>query len=211
MGKFSWFGNLALTLDQKLGEDDKRTHISNKRDFQTVHSFRNEIAAIGIGSSTVLIDNPSLRTKQEYLFTPVTSHIVPIIFDRRGRMPPSARVVTTFPDRPVLWVTNSKNKELPANIRKIPYVDIQVVKNTIEDVLDSLHRQGPIMIEGGMRLMKSLIDTGILRRLRIFISSELLPDASNHLDLPNGFKYQLLGSSQLASGLERVFAIHPCE
>ena len=67
MNEYFWFGNIAISLDQKLGKVNTRTNISNDLDFKIVNDFRNNICAIGVGSNTIMVDDPSLNVKEHLL------------------------------------------------------------------------------------------------------------------------------------------------
>ena len=63
--------------------------------------MRAQVDAIGVGSETVLVDDPLLTAREVYRERPLTR----VIFDRRLRTPPSARVFSTLDAGPVIIVT----------------------------------------------------------------------------------------------------------
>jgi diaminohydroxyphosphoribosylaminopyrimidine deaminase / 5-amino-6-(5-phosphoribosylamino)uracil reductase len=65
------------------------------------HGVRAEIDAIGVGVGTILCDDPLLTARGAYRQGP----LVRVIFDRRLRTPPSARVLSTREAGPVIIVT----------------------------------------------------------------------------------------------------------
>ena len=67
------------------------------------HRVRAEIDAIGVGVGTILIDDPQLTARGAYRERPLTR----VIFDRRLRTPPKARVLSTRDAGPVIIVTTA--------------------------------------------------------------------------------------------------------
>ena len=64
---FDWFGNVAVTLNSKIGNSERQVEISNDEDWRFVHGLRNESKGIVVGSGTVITDNSTLLVIKEYI------------------------------------------------------------------------------------------------------------------------------------------------
>ena len=73
--------------------------VANRR----IHRDRAEVDAIAIGSGTLLDDDPLLTARIAYRRRP----FIRVIFDRRLRTPPAARVLSTLESGPVIIVTDA--------------------------------------------------------------------------------------------------------
>ena len=75
---------------------------------EAVHGLRAEVDALGVGSTTILIDDPRLTARGIFRDRPLTR----VIFDRRLRVPSTARVFTTLKAGPVVVMTSEKEIEV---------------------------------------------------------------------------------------------------
>ena len=70
--------------------------------------MRAEVDAIGVGSGTILADDPALTARGAFRERPLAR----VIFDRRLRTPPAARVLSTPDAGPVIIVTSASSAAL---------------------------------------------------------------------------------------------------
>lgn len=92
----------AVSLDRRVAAaPGTRTSISSEAALRHVHQVRAEIDALGVGSNTILIDDPQLTARGVSRSRPLTR----VIFDRRLRTPARARVFSTLEQGPVIIVT----------------------------------------------------------------------------------------------------------
>jgi diaminohydroxyphosphoribosylaminopyrimidine deaminase / 5-amino-6-(5-phosphoribosylamino)uracil reductase len=75
-----------------------RTQITSHESMLRAQRLRAEVDAVAVGSETVLVDDPLLTVRDVYRERP----LVRVIFDRRLRTPPSARVFHTAAQGPVI-------------------------------------------------------------------------------------------------------------
>jgi diaminohydroxyphosphoribosylaminopyrimidine deaminase/5-amino-6-(5-phosphoribosylamino)uracil reductase len=78
------------------------THLSSPATDRRTHLLRAEVDAIAVGSGTMLADDPLLTARGVYRGRPLAR----VIFDRRLRTPPSARVFSTLEAGPVIILTS---------------------------------------------------------------------------------------------------------
>jgi diaminohydroxyphosphoribosylaminopyrimidine deaminase/5-amino-6-(5-phosphoribosylamino)uracil reductase len=81
-----------------------RTKLTSAAADRHAHAARAEVDAIGVGSGTVLVDDPLLTPRGVFRERPLTR----VIFDRRLRTLPSARVLSTGEAGPVIIVTTAQ-------------------------------------------------------------------------------------------------------
>jgi len=95
----------ATSMDGRIAESPgRRTQLSSAPANRHVHCFRAEVDAIGVGSGTVLIDDPELTARGVYREHPLSR----VVFDRSLRTPPSARLHSTGVASPVIIVTTAE-------------------------------------------------------------------------------------------------------
>lgn len=89
---------VAMSLDGAVAEaPGVRTSISGQGANRWTQRRRAEIDAIAVGVGTVLADDPLLTTRDVYRDRP----LVRVVFDRRLRTPPTARLFATLDHGPV--------------------------------------------------------------------------------------------------------------
>ena len=94
----------ATSLDGCIAESPgRRTSLTSDVANRHAQRVRAEVDAIGVGSGTVLADDPLLTPRGPFRERPLTR----VIFDRRLRTPPEARVLSTRDAGPVIIVTTA--------------------------------------------------------------------------------------------------------
>ena len=92
-------------MDGRLGaRPGVRSLLTGPAANRRVQRQRAEVDAIGIGSGTLLTDDPLLTARGAYRARPLTR----VVFDRRLRTPPSARLLSTLGAGPVIIVTTDR-------------------------------------------------------------------------------------------------------
>ena len=96
---------IAVSRDGKIAaRPGVRTVLTGDAAMAVAHRLRAEVDAVGVGSSTVLVDDPQLTVR----LTPQWRPLARVILDRRLRTPPAARVFRTLADGPILIVTTAE-------------------------------------------------------------------------------------------------------
>jgi diaminohydroxyphosphoribosylaminopyrimidine deaminase/5-amino-6-(5-phosphoribosylamino)uracil reductase len=124
------------------------------------HRLRATYDAIAVGSGTVLADDPELTCR-----IPGLEHRSPVrlVFDRRGRIPATAKVLSGTPPT---WVIG----EAARNVKSAAQF-IEITKDSAPaDVLNKLGEAGltRILVEGGAVLATALLKAGLVDRLYWF-------------------------------------------
>ena len=84
--------NCAMSVDGKLALPSKKpVKLSSLEDFKRVHELRNFCDGVLVGINTILIDDPKLTVKTD--FVPEPKNPVRIVLDSNGRTPSDAAVL----------------------------------------------------------------------------------------------------------------------
>jgi diaminohydroxyphosphoribosylaminopyrimidine deaminase/5-amino-6-(5-phosphoribosylamino)uracil reductase len=141
------------------------------------HGARAEVDAIGVGSGTVLADDPLLTARGVYRERPLTR----VIWDRRLRTPASARVLSTRDVGPVIILTSEaaasdSKRRAPLEARG---ASIDVTDGTVAAGLRRLGERGiaSLLLEGGAALHAAAWDAQAIDFVRLYLTPHHLgPD-----------------------------------
>ena len=164
---------VALTRDECVAETlGVRSNITAEQTTSDVHALRAEFDAVGVGSGTMLIDDPELTVRA----SPQTRPLTRVIFDSRLRVPCSAAMFLTQQAGPILIVTteaavthSSDHAEalesLGARLLVAPLHDLT-------SALTVLSNEGitSLLLEGGPTLHGAAWEAGVVDRVRIYVS-----------------------------------------
>lgn len=162
----------ATSLDNRVaGAPGMRTPISSREALRRSHVLRAAIDAIAVGSETMLVDDPLLTARVCHRIRP----LVRVVFDRRLRTPPTARVFSTLGDGPVIMVTqpgSSENRR--AALEEAGAVVLEA--DTLSDAVRALTRWdvSTLLVEGGPTLQRAFADAGLVDRLHLVVAPHTL-------------------------------------
>jgi len=136
----------ATSLDGRIAIKGERTPLTSAPALRHAQYMRAQVDAIGVGSETILVDDPLLTAREVYRERPLTR----VLFDRRGRVPPTARIFSTLSAGPVLVVTS----------------------NELSDGLEDLAVQGihSVLLEGGATLHAAAWDAGVIDYVQLYVA-----------------------------------------
>ena len=169
---------VALSLDGCVAAaPGTRTRLTSEAANRRVHFERAEVDAIGVGSGTILADDPLLTARGVYRRRP----LVRVIFDRRLRTPPDANVLSTLDDGPVIIVTSAAAAAgAPQAAERLRQAGARLqVHETDQDGwlllgpgLERLAGEGvgSIVLEGGPILHRSAWDEGVVDRVEMIVT-----------------------------------------
>jgi diaminohydroxyphosphoribosylaminopyrimidine deaminase/5-amino-6-(5-phosphoribosylamino)uracil reductase len=136
----------ATSLDGRIAVKGERTPLTSAQALRHAHSMRAQVDAIGVGSETVLVDDPLLTAREVYRERPLTR----VVFDRRRRVPQTARIFSTLSAGPVVVVTS----------------------NQLRDALEEMAAQGihSLVLEGGATLHAAAWDAGLVDYVQLYVA-----------------------------------------
>jgi diaminohydroxyphosphoribosylaminopyrimidine deaminase/5-amino-6-(5-phosphoribosylamino)uracil reductase len=167
----------AVSLDGRIAAaPGRRTRLTGSAAASHAHAVRAEVDAIAVGSETVLVDDPLLTARGADRQRP----LVRALFDTRMRTPPSARVLTTCEEGPVVvitteaaveaWTTRARALERAgAVIEALPARDpaAAMARLVAYDVSD-------VLLEGGALLHRAAWAAGVVDRVRLYVAPVVL-------------------------------------
>jgi diaminohydroxyphosphoribosylaminopyrimidine deaminase/5-amino-6-(5-phosphoribosylamino)uracil reductase len=154
-----------------------RTALTGPAANRLIHRERAEVDALAIGSGTLLADDPLLTPRGAYRFRPLTR----IVFDRRLRTPPSAKLLSTRTAGPVIIVSTPEAAErAPDRVRALHDAGAQVelieAERPLERALARFAAMGltSLLVEGGVELHRAFWEAGLVDRLEVFQTGAVL-------------------------------------
>ena len=137
---------VATSLDGRIAITGERTLLTSAPALRHAQYMRAQVDAIGVGSETILVDDPLLTAREVYRERPLAR----VIFDRRGRVPPTARIFSTLSAGPVLVVTS----------------------NELREGLEDLTVQGihSVLLEGGAKVHAAAWDAGVIDYVQLYVA-----------------------------------------
>jgi diaminohydroxyphosphoribosylaminopyrimidine deaminase / 5-amino-6-(5-phosphoribosylamino)uracil reductase len=162
----------ATSLDGRIAaRAGERTSLSSEPALRHAQYTRASVDAIGVGSETVLIDDPVLTAREVFRERPLTR----VIFDRRLRTPATARVLSTLTAGPVIILTTPRAAEDRARVEPLQGAGATLVPvegERIENALRTLPGHGiqSLVIEGGAQLHGAIWDEGLADYVQLYVT-----------------------------------------
>lgn len=167
----------ATSADGRLAaEVGVRTTLSSTASERHAHRHRARVDAIAIGSETLLVDDPVLTPRHVYRERPLTR----VVFDRRLRTPPGARVLSTLSCGPVIIVTNAetldRHAERAAGLRRAGATLLEAETDRLEPSLRALTGLGiqSLILEGGAALHQAAWDERLVDYVQLYVTPLML-------------------------------------
>jgi diaminohydroxyphosphoribosylaminopyrimidine deaminase/5-amino-6-(5-phosphoribosylamino)uracil reductase len=158
----------AISADGLVGRRDETVRLTGPAADRYFHRQRAEVDAIAVGSGTVLTDDPLLTARGVYRERPLTR----VLFDRRARIPPDARVFSTLSAGPVIMiVAGTAGGRGRAHLRALEKQGVVIEPAGGEPLAAVLGRLADrhvlsLLVEGGPALQQSFIDQRLVDRLQ---------------------------------------------
>lgn len=163
----------AISLDRRIAaRAGARTPLTSSAALRHAQYTRAEVDAIGIGSETLLVDDPLLTARQVYRERPLTR----VVFDRRLRTSPDARVFSTLDDGPVVVVTGEdavhRSPQLAAALRQAGALVVAAGSGDVQSVLGALAERGvhSLLLEGGTEMHTAAWDAGVVDYVQVYVA-----------------------------------------
>lgn len=193
----------ATSLDARIAAaPGERTLLTGEEANRRAHALRAEVDAIGVGSGTLLADDPRLTARGVFRERP----LVRVVFDRRLRTPPAARVLATLDAGPVIVMTTDAAATMgPSRVAALEQAGATIETAVGPDFRDALLRLGELeittlLIEGGAQLHRAAWEAGLVDQVQLYVTPRTLG--------PQGVPL-LAGRPFSLSSLEDV-RIEPC-
>jgi diaminohydroxyphosphoribosylaminopyrimidine deaminase / 5-amino-6-(5-phosphoribosylamino)uracil reductase len=147
-----------------------RTRLTSAEALRHVQYERARVDAIGVGSETVIVDDPLLTAREVYRERP----LVRVVFDRRLRMPPAARLLSTLDAGPVVVLTLASSAS-PSKIATLEAAGARVIVLEQPGLTPALRALVPLQVqslvlEGGAALHAAAWDEGLVDYVQMYVS-----------------------------------------
>lgn len=172
----------ALSLDGCIAEaPGVRTALTGAAANRLIHRQRAEIDAIAVGSGTILADDPQLTARGAYRARP----LVRVVFDRRLRTSPTARVLSTLEAGPVIIVSTAASADAaPDRARALTAAGacLELLQQEVDSAVSVgvavrrlvEHGISSLLVEGGARLHAAAWDAGVVDCVQLFVTPRFL-------------------------------------
>ena len=145
---------------------------------------RARMDGIAVGSETILVDDPLLTVREVYRERPFAR----IIFDRRLRTPPQARLFTTLKAGPVIILTSPETvgdqRDRATSLESVGATIVPVADTGIAAMLRALVALDiqSVLLEGGAAIHAAAWDAGVVDGVHLYMTRHVLgPDGVKFL------------------------------
>jgi diaminohydroxyphosphoribosylaminopyrimidine deaminase/5-amino-6-(5-phosphoribosylamino)uracil reductase len=163
----------ATSLDGRIAASPGvRTQLTSAAALRHAHYHRAMVDALAIGSGTILADDPWLTVRGIYRERPLAR----VVFDRRLRVPPTARVLSTLQAGPVIILTSPEAlRGQPGSARALEEAGATLVATEGPTVADGLRMLQPmdiqsLVLEGGAELHAAAWDEGVVDYVQLYVA-----------------------------------------
>ena len=166
---------LALSANGAVAEGVRRRKwLSSAESRAEVHRLRAGADAIAVGAGTVVADDPQLTVRDA-----LKPRLLParVVFDRKGRVPLTSRLVRSAGEIPTIIVTSNG----AAQVARLRHAGVTVIEaSDTRSAVEALHRAGiqHLFVEGGAGLARDLLQGALVDRLVIFQTKVLLGEGA---------------------------------
>jgi diaminohydroxyphosphoribosylaminopyrimidine deaminase/5-amino-6-(5-phosphoribosylamino)uracil reductase len=174
----------AASIDGCIAEQTgTRTRLTSSAANRRVQYMRAQVDAVAVGSETVLVDDPMLTVRDVYRERPLTR----VVFDRRLRTPPNARLFSTLAAGPVIILTSRQTiLERTAHRAALEQAGATIVTPEPAGMRNALRALSAfdiqsLLIEGGAVLHGSAWDEGVVDYVQLYVAPNALGPAGVRL------------------------------
>lgn len=158
---------VAVSADGSVGVRERAVKLTGGATDRAMHRQRAAIDAIAVGAGTVLSDDPQLTARLVYRHRP----LLRVVFDRRGRVSPTARLFQTLAAGPVImFVSDSQSAHADA-LRAVgaEVLEMAAGPDALAMALQALAARDvlALLLEGGPTLQRACWDAGLVDRVQI--------------------------------------------
>lgn len=165
---------LAISLDGRIAtKTGDAQWISSEASRREAHRLRRKFMSVLVGVRTVLGDDPLLTVRHV-----VGPNPVPVVLDRRGRFPPTARLLDAHPSPIVATATMPTGLEQQLCARGARVWRLRDAAGGVDlpRLLALLAEHGidSVLIEGGGETAATFLDAGLVDKVSLFIAPILI-------------------------------------
>jgi 2,5-diamino-6-(ribosylamino)-4(3H)-pyrimidinone 5'-phosphate reductase len=165
-----------MSVDGKIALPTKEPiKLSSLEDFKRVHNLRNYCDGILVGINTVMIDNPKLTVKPEFVIAP--RNPIRIVLDSKGRTPTNSYVLDG--KAPTIIIIGKKLKKIPNKFKNTELLYCPMINSNELDLkylLKILKTRGieNLLVEGGETVIFNFLRNHLVDEFNIYINSVVI-------------------------------------
>jgi diaminohydroxyphosphoribosylaminopyrimidine deaminase/5-amino-6-(5-phosphoribosylamino)uracil reductase len=167
----------AASIDGRIAAaPGHRTPLTSTQALRHAHGMRAQVDAIAVGSGTVLVDDPLLTVREVYRERPLTR----VVFDRRLRVPPAARVFSTLHAGPVIMMTSADaRRAYPERVSALERAGVSIVDAADVGITPALRLLAglgiqSLVLEGGAAMHAAAWDEGVVDYVQMYVAPRAL-------------------------------------
>ena len=167
---------VATSKDARIASaPGRRTALTSGKANRRTQRLRAAVDAIGVGSETVITDDPFLTVRDLYRLRPFTR----VVFDRRLRVSPQARLFSTLDAGPVIIMTTAaavgREPERAEALRRAGAVLVEGSGTLPEDLRALVPLDiSTLLIEGGAAIHAAAWRAGLIDRVHVIVTPKML-------------------------------------
>jgi diaminohydroxyphosphoribosylaminopyrimidine deaminase / 5-amino-6-(5-phosphoribosylamino)uracil reductase len=167
---------VATSKDSKIASaPGRRTALTSGKADRRAQRLRAAVDAIGVGSGTVLADDPILTVRDLYRLRPFTR----VVFDRRLRVSPAARLFSTVDAGPVIIMTTAaavgSQPDKVDELRRAGATIVEASGNLHDDLRELVRYDiSTLLLEGGAALHAAAWRSGLIDRVHVIVTPKML-------------------------------------
>lgn len=152
-----------------------RTALTSREANRRTHRLRAAVDAIAVGSETLITDDPLLTVRELYRLRPFTR----VVFDRRLRVSPQARLFTTLEAGPVIILTTAAaiggQPEKVDALKRTGATLVEASGNLPDDLRGLVRFDiSALLLEGGAALHAAAWRAGVIDRVHVIVTPQML-------------------------------------
>jgi diaminohydroxyphosphoribosylaminopyrimidine deaminase/5-amino-6-(5-phosphoribosylamino)uracil reductase len=169
---------VATSKDAKIASaPGRRTALTSGKADRRTQRLRAAVDAIGVGSETVMADDPILTVRDVYRVRPFTR----VVFDRRLRTSPRARLFSTLESGPVIIMTTAaaagSHPEQAEALKRAGAIIVEASGHLQEDLRALLRFDiSTLLLEGGAAIHAAAWRAGVIDRVHVIVTPKMLGD-----------------------------------
>lgn len=182
---------VATSADHRIAAaPGVRTQLTSAEANRRTQRLRATVDAVGVGSGTLLVDDPILTVRECFRARPLAR----VVFDRALRTPPTARVLSTLDAGPVIIVTTAAaTSRDPDRTRALQAAGAALVEGDGE-LRSDLRRLvrfdiSTLLLEGGGSLHGAAWRAGVIDRVHLIVAPAILGEGGvksfDGIDVPS--------------------------
>jgi diaminohydroxyphosphoribosylaminopyrimidine deaminase/5-amino-6-(5-phosphoribosylamino)uracil reductase len=166
----------ATSIDARIASaPGVRTPLTSQEANRRTQRLRASVDAIGVGSGTILADDPVLTVRDCYRPRP----LVRVVFDRRLRTPPTARLLSTLGAGPVIILTTAaaaaEHPERAGALKRAGATLIEGSRSLEEDLRALVPFDvSALLLEGGAEMHAAAWQAGVIDRVHVVVAPTAL-------------------------------------